>query len=115
MAEDCGTAEDCEPTAIANRRLTADWETYFELRTNYPNPVDDLSSQFAISPQSSISPQFGIAVSSQSSEVSSQPAAVSPQFAAVSPQSAVSLPIRSQSAIRSSSWSAALNDEGAFT
>ena len=25
--------EDCEPTAIANRRLTADWDTNYELRT----------------------------------------------------------------------------------
>lgn len=30
--------EDCEPTAIANRRLAADWETNYELRTNYNNP-----------------------------------------------------------------------------
>ena len=26
-------AEDCGPTAIANRRLTADWDTNYELRT----------------------------------------------------------------------------------
>ena len=34
-AEDCElTAEDCGPTAIADRRLTADWETNCGLRTN---------------------------------------------------------------------------------
>jgi hypothetical protein len=35
-AADCGlTTEDCGPTAIANRRLIADWETNFGLRTYY--------------------------------------------------------------------------------
>ena len=29
------TVEDCGPTAIANRRLIADWETNFGLRTYY--------------------------------------------------------------------------------
>src|SRR5882757_2042822 len=69
------TAEDCEPTASTDRRLTADWDTNYELRTTGDSKfVPALAPQYVLHPQ--LVSHFAIAVGSQSS-------VVSPVFAAL--------------------------------
>jgi hypothetical protein len=88
---------DHGPTAITDRRLTADWGTNYELRTNYKSQAIGSSLQSSISPQSSIGPQFGVSLarSPQRLVCSSQPLVRRPQWLVRSPQlvsqSAVSL------------------------
>jgi hypothetical protein len=47
-------AEDCRPIAIANRRLTADWDTNYELRTKM-RPV-----RIVVGPHFAVGPRFAV-------------------------------------------------------
>ena len=61
------TAEDFGPTAIASCGLIEDCGPITDRGLTTTSAVVRLISQFVVSPQSAIGPQFGVAVGSQSS------------------------------------------------